>query len=401
MRAPAPRDPLVFLVAGELSGDFLGGRLIAALKAATDGRVRVAGVGGPAMVAEGLESLFPMDELSVMGLAELLPHLPRIFRRLDETTAAVLAQRPDVVVTIDSPGFTFRLGRRLKGQGIPLVHYVAPTVWAWRPGRARRIAKFLDHLLVLLPFEPPYFEEHGLACTFVGHPVVESAVSQGDGAAFRTRHEIDAGQPLLCILPGSRAGEVARLLPSFGGAVHLLHERFPGLAIVVPAVPAVRETVAAAIAEWPGRPLLIEGEAGKFDAFAASDVALAASGTVAVELALAHTPAVIAYRINPLTYALARRLVRARFVNLVNILLDEAAIPERLQDDCTAETLAADVGRLLGDPNARARQVDAYESAISALRASAGAPSALAAEVVLNLASAGRRRPVRSAAPAA
>lgn len=381
--AGAGGGPLVFVIAGEPSGDALGARVMAALKAKTGGRARFAGIGGPRMAQEGLVSLFPMAELTVMGLTEVLPRLPNLIGRLNATVRAVRACRPDALLTIDSPDFTLRVARRLKGRGIPLIHYVAPTVWAWRPKRARRIARFLDHLMALLPFEPPYFEAHGLACTFVGHPVLESGADRGDGPAFRARHGIAPKAPLLCVLPGSRTSEVRRLLPVFGAAVGRLAQTHPALRVVVPTVAAVADAVAADVAAWPGQPLVVEGEGEKFDAFAAADAALAASGTVALELALARTPTIITYKVSPLTAWLARRLVTVRFVSLVNLVLDRAATPELLQEDCRSDRLADAVTALLDIGAARQVQRAALDEAMARLGRGERSPSARAAEVVL------------------
>jgi lipid-A-disaccharide synthase len=348
--------PLVFLVAGEPSGDILGGRLMAGLKALTDGNIRFAGVGGEHMVEQGLDSLFPMADLSLMGLAEILPHLPRLMRRLGQTEAAALHLRPDAVVTIDSPGFTFRLAERLKGRGMALIHYVAPSVWAWKPGRAARIARFLDHLLALLPFEPPYFEREGLACTFVGHPVVESGADKGDGSAFRARYHLDPVAPLVCVLPGSRRGEVARMLPVLGDTLGCLAAGRPGLKAILPTVGTVADTVVATVDAWPVPTEVVRREGEKYDAFAAADVALAASGTVALELAMAGTPTVVGYRMHPLTGWLARRLVKLDWVSLPNILLGREVMPELLLEDCRPERLAAAAIRLLDDPATRRAQ---------------------------------------------
>lgn len=382
---PDEPSPLVFLVAGEPSGDILGARLMVALKHATQGRVRFAGVGGTRMEAEGMHSLFPISEIAVMGLAEVVPRIPKLLARIREVAAHARVLAPAVVVTIDSPDFSFRVAARLKGQGTPLVHYVAPSVWAWRPGRARTIARRIDRLMALLPFEPPYFEREGLACTFVGHPVLESGAEKGDGTAFRRRHQIPNDSPLLCLLPGSRAGEVRALLSTFAATLAQLQHRRPGLRAVVPAAPAVAGIVRLAVAHWDKPPLVIEGEIEKFDAFAASTVALAASGTVALELAMAGTPAVIAYRVNPFTAWLARRLVRVKFVSLVNLILGRGAVPELLQEDCRPHRLAGAVGHLLDDPAAREAQRAAYREALVALGQGDPSPSTRAAEVVLRI----------------
>jgi len=376
-------DPLIFLVAGEPSGDLLGGRLMAALKAETGGAVRFAGVGGETMAREGLDSLFPMSDLSVMGLTEVLPRLPLLVRRLRQTARAARDCRPDAVVTIDAPDFSFRLAKRLRGERIPLVHYVAPTVWAWRPGRARKIARLLDHLLALLPFEPPYFEREGLKCTFVGHSVIESGAGRGDGAAFREAHGIAAETPLLCILPGSRHGEVSKLLPVFSETLERLAVSQPDLKAVLPVADSVAPHVAEATKGWPVPVVMVRGEAGKFGAFAAADAALAASGTVSLELALAGTPAVIAYKVSAFTAWLVRRMVKVRFANLVNIVLDREAVPECLQEDCNPDLLAGHLGRLLGDAGARQAQIAAAREAVDRLGGKDDPPSRRAARAVL------------------
>ncbi|WP_114391767.1 lipid-A-disaccharide synthase [Oleisolibacter albus] len=379
--------PLIFLIAGEPSGDVIGGRLMAALKDATGGKVRFAGVGGERMTAQGLVSLFPMEELALFGLAELLPKLPNLLRRLDQTTRAVLDHAPDALVSIDAPDFCFRIARRVRkaGSPVPLIHYVAPTVWAWRPKRAKTVAGFLDHLLALLPFEPPYFEKEGLPCSFVGHPVVEGGADKGDGRRFRDRFGLAADTPLLTVLPGSRRSEVTTLLPDFGETLRLLAQRFPDLHVVVPTVPQVAPLVGAAVKGWPLPTILVQGDADKYDAFAASTAALAASGTVALELALARLPAVVAYRIHPLTYRLYRRLIRVRFVNLVNIMLDRPLVPELLQGDCTPDRLAEQVGRLLSDPTARQGQIDGVSEVSRWLGQGDVPPSRRAADVVLRV----------------
>ena len=389
---PDPDSPLIFILAGEPSGDILGGRLMAALKTKTGGRIRFAGIGGDHMEEQGLNSLFPMSDLSVMGLTEVLPHLPKLLRRLRETVDNVTRLDPTALVTIDSPDFCFRVARRLKGRGIPMIHYVAPSVWAWKPGRARKISGFLDHLLALLPFEPPYFERVGLGCTFVGHPVVESAADQGDGAKFRRQHNIGKDAPLICVLPGSRSGEATRLLSIFGSTLSLLKQRQPDLKAVVPTVRGVAAMVEAAVAGWPVPSLVVRNDTEKFDAFAASDVALAASGTVSLELAMANLPAVIAYRVSPMTAWLARRLLRVRHVSLVNIIMGREVVPERLQDDCRPEVLAIDIERLLGDPDARRSQTQAARDALKQLGLGGIPPSQRAAEAVLTVLAAHGRK---------
>ncbi len=384
--------PLIFLVAGEPSGDLIGARLMGALKELTGGEVDFAGIGGERMAEQGLNSLFPMEELSIMGLAEILPRARHLLRRIAETADTAQRLSPDVMVTIDAPGFSFRVGRRLPDRRFPLIHYVAPTVWAWRPGRARKIAQFLDHLLVLLPFEPPYFEREGLPATFVGHPIIETAAGTGDGARFRAEHGIPADARLLCVLPGSRRTEVTKLLPVFGETVRLLAEARPGLRVVVPTVAGVEQQVRAAVDQWPGNPVVFRGDQVKHDAFAASDAALAASGTVALELAMARLPSVIAYKVQPLTAWIARRLIKVRYANLVNIILDRPAVPEFLQDDCRPALLAPAVLKLIDDPAESAAQRQAAAEAVRSLGQGGTPPSARAAAVVLEVVRAGRAK---------
>lgn len=377
--------PLIYLVAGEASGDALGGRLMAALKERTGGAIEFAGVGGETMMEQGLTSLFPMPELSVMGLLEVVPRIPNVLRRLSQTQADILERRPAAVITIDSPGFTYRLAQRLQGAGIPLIHYVAPSVWAWRPKRAEKTAALFDHLLTLFPFEPPYFTPHGLDATFVGHPALETPPIVADGSAFRAAQGIGEEVPVLCILPGSRAMEVNRLMPLFRRTAKRMAELVPDMRIVIPTVGAVSDLVYSGLGDWPGQPIVVSGEVHRAGAFAASTVALAASGTVTLELAKAGVPMVVAYRVNPLTAMIARRLVKIRFVSLINIVLKLPAIPEFLQGDCRPETLAGALRGLMSDPAARKAQLDLSARAIAAMRPPGLKPSQAAAEAVLKV----------------
>lgn len=381
---PPNPDPLIFLVAGEPSGDMLGARLMAALR--DRGISRFAGIGGEQMIGQGLTSLFPISELSIMGLAEVVPRIPRLLQRIELTAQEIRRLRPDAVVTIDVPDFAFRVARKVKGEGIPLIHYVAPSVWAWRPGRAKMIAGFLDHLLALLPFEPPYFEAVGLPCTFVGHPVLEGGAAKGDGSRFRAAHGIGEDQIVLSVLPGSRRGEVSRLLPVFVDALVLLSRRFPDLVCAVPTVTEVAGSVKAGLQTASLRTIVIEDEAAKFDAFAASQAALAASGTVALELALARVPAVIAYKVNPISAAIAPFVIRLPYVSLVNIILGRPVVPELLQGNCRPGLLVEAVERLLHDPAARDAQIAAVDEVARQLGAGRAAPSERAADVVLRMA---------------
>ena len=379
----------VCLIAGEHSGDHMGAMMMRALVARTAGRIRFSGIGGAEMAAAGgalgFRSFFPMEEIAIGGILEVLPHVPRVLRRVRGTARKVRALGPDVLVTIDAPDFAFRVGKRLRGSGIPHVHYVAPTVWAWRPGRASMVAGFLSHLLTIFPFENPYFEQWGLPCTFVGHPTAEMGFERGDGAGFRDRYGLDAEQPLLCVLPGSRRAEVRRHLPVFKGTVRRLKARFPDLAVTVPTVATVRDEVASAVAAWPAPAVVTEGLSDKRDAFAAADLALAASGTVTYELAMAAVPMVITYRMSPLTVAVIRSMIRTKYVSVVNIVLGREVAPEFVQEACSADKLEPALAALLADADARRRQRDDLEKVASALGRGGPPPSETAAGAILSV----------------
>ena len=392
--------PFLYIIAGEPSGDVLGAALIAALRERTGGRLRVAGIGGEEMAAQGVQSLVPLSELAVAGVAEVLPRAPLILRRVRETVAAIRAARPDAVVTIDSSGFSWRVahGLRRKGERMPLIHYVAPMVWAWRAGRARRMARWYDHLLTLLPFEPPYFERVGLAASYVGHPVLESGADRGDAARFRAAHGIGQDELVLTVLPGSRGGEVKRLVPVFGGALRRLEDIVGPFRVAVPTVGNVADRVAAGVADWPGRPLVLRGAGDKYDAFAASRAALAASGTVALELALAGLPMAVAYRLNRLTEMLLDRVVKVRQVNLVNLLIGRVVVPEHLgAAACAPEPLAATLVALIRDERVRSAHRQGYDEAVRLLRGDGLSPSRAAADRVLAILAARREESAKVA----
>lgn len=374
--------PLIYLLAGEHSGDVLGARLMTALRAARPD-LDFAGIGGPRMAALGFSSLFPMHELAVMGLVEIVPRLWRLRRRMAETVADIAARRPAIVVTIDSPGFALRLLRRIAPLGVTRVHYVAPQVWAWRESRVRRFPGLWDRLLCLLPFEPDYFARFGLDARFVGHPVLESGADQGNGARFRAAHGLAADAPLVILMPGSRPSEAGRLLPVYGQTVALLAARFPDLVPVVPAAGAVAQAVARAAADWPIKPLVVSEIAGKHDAFAAASAALTKSGTSTLELALAAVPMAVTYRVNALTAMIARRLIRVPHVAMVNLLAGREVVPELLQENCSPERLAATVAGLITTPALAAAQREAFRAVLATLRPPAGLPSEAAAAAVL------------------
>jgi lipid-A-disaccharide synthase len=296
----------------------------------------------------------------------------------------ITARRPAVIVTIDSPGFTMRLAERVKPLGIPIVHYVAPQVWAWRPGRVAKIKARVDRILCLLPFEPVIFDRAGIRADFVGHPVLESGADSGDAARFRAVHGIAAEERVLLVMPGSRRMEAKRLLPLFGATLARLSARITGLRPVIAVSPVVAELVRERVASWPGRPILVETLADKHDAFAAAEAGLIKSGTSSLEMAVAGVPHIVAYRVNPITAAIIRRLVRVRFASLVNLLADREVAPEFLQDGATPEAMGAALHALLTDPAAAESQRAGLRSVLDALHPAGLAPSEAAARVVLD-----------------
>ena len=374
------------MVAGEASGDALGARLITALKQRHIGPLAFSGVGGAQMAAVGMDSLYPIADLSVMGLAEVLPRLRLLLQRLAETSDHVRVVQPAALITIDAPGFSLRLAKRLAGEGIPLIHYVAPQVWAWRPSRARHWAARIDHLLALLPFEPEFFREFDVHCEFVGHPVIEGLEEMpGNGAAFRRVYGVNAGAPLLALLPGSRVGEASRLLPIFAQAAAKLHKERPELHVVMPTVEQVVSTVTDAVKTWPMPVHVVQGPSLRADAFAAADAALAASGTVSLELALRGVPSVVAYRANPITAALVRRMLLLPYVALPNILAGELVMPEFLQENCQPAGIADALSELLDNTDRRSEQRQKFSNISEMLGRGGVAPSLRAAEAILRL----------------
>ncbi|SFD76259.1 lipid-A-disaccharide synthase [Sulfitobacter brevis] len=345
----------VFILAGEPSGDRLGGALMAGLKA-LDPDVSFEGIGGPDMAAQGLVSRFDMSELSVMGIAEVLPKYRQLKARIAQTAQAVVELAPDVLITIDSPDFSLRVARLVKERSaIRTVHYVAPTVWAWRPGRAQKMARWIDQVLALFPFEPPLMEAAGMDCDFVGHPVVaESIATQEEVQAFRTRFDL-GDSPIALVLPGSRRGEVSKLAGVFGEALKKFCAQRPDVRVVVPVAAAVAPLVRDMTRDWSGAPLLLDPSAPdaaamKRAAFRAADVALAASGTVSLELAANGTPMVIAYRMHWLSFRLIRMMALIDTVTLVNIVSNSRVVPEFLGPECTPDRIAAGLTQVLAKP---------------------------------------------------
>jgi len=382
----------LFLVAGEHSGDALGGKLIAALKQRYDGTLTLAGVGGEDMAHEGFASLFPIEDVAVMGPMSILPRLPRIMRRVYQTVDAALAFKPDAVVIIDSPEFTHPIAKRIRKRAphIPIIDYVSPSVWAWRPGRAKRMRRYIDHVLALLPFEPDaHARLGGPACTYVGHPLIEKldAIEGADGAALSRRLGLAPEKPVLLVLPGSRTSEVTRLIDVFGDAVARVSAQQP-IEVVIPAVRHVRDLIVAKTANWAQRPHIVDAaSADKYAAMRLARAALAASGTVTLELALAQTPSVVAYRVDKLIANL-RFLLKVPSVVLANLVLGKNVYPEYLQEACTAEALSAAILPLLGDTPERRAQLEALAGTPGKLRLASSSPSIAAADTVLAVVSA-------------
>ena len=373
------------MTAGEPSGDALGVKLMQGLEAKLPGQVEFYGVGGPLMCAEGLYTLFPMDELTVMGIFEVLPRLRLILKRISETAKKVTELNSDIFISIDAPDFSFRVAKKLRGSSIPKVHYVAPSVWVWRSGRARKIAALYDHLLTVLPFEPPYFTAVGLPATFVGHSVVETGADKGDAATFRADRQIAPDEKILLLLAGSRRGEVTCHLPVFKEALKRVKADIGEFTIVAPVIGPSGRIVSDALLSWPFKSIVIDGASEKYDAMAAADVALAASGTVGLELALAGLPNVIGYKMNPLTSWVARRLIKIRHVNLVNILLKKDVVPEHILEFCTVENLHRSLTELFRSEQNRQAQIDQFHEAMILLGQGGEAPGARAADVILKL----------------
>ena len=377
----------VMLVAAEASGDDRGAGLMRALKGRLGDAIRFAGVGGERMAEEGLKSPFDISELSILGLLEGVLAYPKVVRRADETAAIAQREKPDVVVLIDSWGFTLRVAQRLRRRmpGLPLVKYVGPQVWATRPGRARTLAAAVDHLLSIHAFDAPYFEAEGLPVTFVGNSALAVDFSRAKPARLRKAIGAQSGEPVLLVLPGSRPGEVSRMLPIFEDAILQLKAAYPELQVVVPAAPTVAEMVKSRVAGWPFRAHVVEDEQGKLDAMKAATVALVCSGTVTIEVALAGAPMVIGYQLPPVSGFIVKKIIRTPFITLFNIAADDFAAPELVQDDCIAEHLAEEVARRLDDAELRARQVLAQYAALDRMGRGGPDPNEAAADAVLRI----------------
>jgi len=373
--------PLIYLIAGEQSGDVLGCRLMRAIKVRRPD-IGFAGIGGSGMAAQGLVSLLPIRELSLMGLLEVVPRIVRLRSLLQQTIADIRGRAPDVLVTIDSPGFTLRVLRGLQPTRLRRAHYVAPQVWAWRESRVKHYPGLWDELLCLLPFEPGFFAGHGLAARFVGHPVLESGAETGNAERFRSRHAIGPDAKIVTVMPGSRQSEVSRLMPILQATIARLPDP---IVTVVPIAGPVEAVVRQHGANWPIRPILVADAAAKYDAFAASAAALTKSGTSTLELALANVPMLVTYRVNPVSHAIAKPMIKAKYASLINLLLDRPVVPELLQYESRPDRLAEGLHRLLSDQSAVEAQRQGFREALGLLRPPSGRPSESAADAVLSM----------------
>jgi len=380
----------VFLIAGEASGDALGASLMKGLKAQGVSSDAIAGIGGGLMCSEGMDSLIPMEELCVMGIWEILWQIPRLIRLIHGVVEEIEQRQPDMVVTIDLPDFNFRVAEKLKKRGIykgKIVHYVAPTVWAWRPGRAEKVAGYLDGMMCLFPFEPAYFEKHGLKAAYVGHPLIEFDRSNADGGKFRADRGIGADDLCVGLMLGSRAREVDVHAPVFLQTLDALEEQYPGLNVIIPTLPALEYDVSKHL---DGRQLsvhIVTDQGHKYDAFDACDIALAVSGTVGLELGYLGVPHITGYKAHALTAAILKLVVRVRYAHLVNILLDRQVVPEFLQGKCNVSRLTRGFMRLLRCPeDVQAQKMGFVELQQKLTLEEGKPPSHKAASFVLNIA---------------
>ena len=372
------------LVAAEASGDDRGAGLARALRARLGDGVRFVGVGGERMAAEGVQSPFDIAQLSILGLLEGLLAYRKVVARVEDTVALAKREKPDVVVLIDSWGFTLRVAQQLRklDSKLPLIKYVAPQVWATRPGRAKTLAAAVDHLLSIHVFDAPYFEAEGLPVTFVGNSALTLDFSQADGGRLRAQLGIASQAPVLLVLPGSRPGEISRVLPPFADAVAILKAARPDLEVIIPAAPTVAASVKEQASGWAH---VVEGESAKLDAMKAATVALACSGTVTTELALAGVPIVVGYRLGAMTHAILKRLIRTPYITLFNIAAKDFVAPELVQDDCNGPALAREVALRLDDPALREKQAAAQTAALQKMGRGGPDPSDVAAEAVLKV----------------
>ena len=371
----------IFLIATEESGDRLGAGLMMVLRQRLGDAVRFEGIGGRAMAQEVLQSRFPIEQLSIIGLAAVVKQLPMLLRRIRETADAVIEASPDILVIIDSPDFTHRVAKQVRARdpSIPIVNYVSPTVWAWRPGRAHAMLGYVDHVLALLPFEPEAYRRlRGPPCSYVGHPLLEQIGSLRPDAAEQQRR--DQPPPVLLVLPGSRRSEIGHHMAVFGETLGLVDLPFE---LILPTMPHLQEAVAAAVKDWPVRPKIVIGEQEKRAAFRVAHAAFVKSGTATLELALAGVPMVAAYKAGAIEAWIIRRAIRSSSVILANLVIGENVVPEFIQQDCTPQKLAPALRDILSDTPLRRRQIEAFQGLDAIMSTGEQSPSTRAADIVL------------------
>ncbi|CAI3931240.1 lipid-A-disaccharide synthase [Commensalibacter papalotli (ex Botero et al. 2024)] len=375
----------IWLLAGETSGDELGAKLIKALRHFNPD-LKFYGVGGTKMQEQGMEILFPMQDLAVMGLVEVLPKIHMLSNRLNQAAQDIQLKQPDVVVTIDSPGFSLRLLKKIADLHIPRVHYVAPQVWAWHESRVKKFPGLWEKLLCLLPFEKSFFAKHGLDSAFVGHPILETDVHHGNGQQFRKEHQVPETAPVLLLMPGSRRSELPKLMPVFKQTLVLLKRQLHDVVAVIPTSPLAKEHVEHTVQDWPIKPIIIHDQQDKYNAYAAANAALTKSGTTTLELALAKVPMIVTYRVNPITAMIARRMIKVPYVCMLNLLANKEVVPELLQEDCNPAHLTATLLGLLTDPQKAKAQQDAFTEIMHQLSGpNDELPSRVAAKEILGM----------------
>lgn len=368
----------IFIIAGEPSGDVLGAKLMAEIKQ-QNGAVEFFGIGGSKMTEQGLNSIFPMSDLSLMGFVEIIPHIPKLLKRISQTVEAIIQSKAQMVITIDSPDFCFRVMKRLKSNhksgNIKKIHFIAPTVWAYRAKRAQKIAKLYDLLLAILPFEPPYFEKYGLETLFIGHPITEKKQFinkhnqyqiKDDDLDELTQNRLRGNSLVICAMIGSRIGEVKRMLPEIVEAVNILGNKYKNLVVLIPTIARTKQLIEENLGLFKVKTMVLD-ESEKYQAFKASNLAIAKSGTNNLEIAIAKLPMITIYKINPITHFFVKRMVKIKFANLINIILNKELIPELLQDNCCAKKIAFVAENLIANPQIMQNQIDESQKVLEIL----------------------------------
>ena len=377
----------IYIIAGEPSGDLLGAKLIKAIRD-LEPEAKFRGIGGDYIKSQNVDSLFPISDISIMGFSEVIPHIRKIYRHIDNTINDIIDFAPDIIVTIDSPGFCKRVVKRLREQNYndpKFIHYVAPTVWAYKPERAKAFAELFDHIMLLLPFEAPYFEKEGLHSTFVGHSILEEDILEGNREDFRNKYKVSEDETLLCVLAGSRKGELKKMLPIFKETIMMLSKEIKGLKVIFPTISTLLPVLETELSDLSVEHYVVDSKESKADAYAASDLALCKSGTISLELAMAKLPMVIAYKVSPVSAWMLRRMIHIKYVNLINILQNKEIIKECLQEDCNAKTLSSNLLDLYNNKENKSKQLNEIGKALDMLKPTDNIkPSEMAAKTVIS-----------------